>query len=191
MAHDPDAFENLARWRYYAGDFAGAIAACDEGRRFVYAPMSAELDMLECRARLTLGDVKGAKQIVDRMRLFMPSANSTNICEALWHLSQKNIASARAVIDVARRWNPRNTFNQMIYGRVLLAEGKKDEAIAELQFAADHLHRVWEATEVYYYLAQALEASGQAAEAKKYYAKLLDLWPVGFWADRAKAGLGK
>jgi tetratricopeptide (TPR) repeat protein len=191
MAHSSDAFFNLGYWRYFAGNFSGALAACDEGRRFIKTPMDVDLDMLEFRTRLALGDAKSVRPIVDRMKLFMPSQNATNICEVLWLLDQKDIPAARAVIDAARRWNPRNTLIQMLYARVLLAEGKKDEAVAELRFAAEHLHRIQDAAEVYYHLAQALEAAGQTAEAAKYYQKLLDLWPVGLWADRAKAGLGK
>ncbi|MBM3335255.1 tetratricopeptide repeat protein [Candidatus Sumerlaeota bacterium] len=191
MAHKPEAFRNLALWRLCAGDFPSVIQACEEGRRYVEGPLDTTLDFRDFRARLLVGDLAGAKTVLDRMMLFQPSDMFTVICEALWHLSQNDIASARRAIDVALRWNPKNTYVQTAHGRVLLAEGKKDEAIAELRFAADNLHFVWEGIDVYYYLGRALEAAGQTDEARKAYNRLLALWPVGYWAAQAKTALKK
>jgi len=70
-----------------------------------------------------------------------------------------------------------------------LAAGKKDEAIAELRFAADHLDRPWQGTETHRYLGQACEASGRRDQAQKAYAKLAAMWPVGYWGGLAKAGM--
>jgi len=191
LAHDPEAYQYLAAWRFHAGNFQGVTQACEEGRRYVRGGTDTELDMLDVKARLILNDAMGARPIIERMGLFFPYADATWVCLALWHLQRNDVAEARKTIELVRRCNPRSTLVQVTNGRILLAEGKKNEAIAELRYACDHLHFAWQGTEAHYYLGQALEAAGQTAEAKKAYQRLLALWSAGYWADKARAGMGK
>lgn len=191
LAHDPRAFRNFGLWRFYAGKFEQAIAICEEGRRYEREPVNESLDLTECRARLVMGDVDGAEPIIQRMKLFGHTSKWTYYCEALWRLRRNETAAARAAIDVARRDNPRDTFIQLAHARILLAEGKNEEAVREMRDAAAHIHYPWHSTEVYLYLAQALEAAGRPIQAKQEYERLLALWPAGYWADQARAGLAK
>ncbi|KPL05628.1 hypothetical protein AMJ85_11555 [candidate division BRC1 bacterium SM23_51] len=187
--HDPEDYQTFALWQFYRGDFPAVIKACNNGQRYVRGPYDRWLDVTELRARLAMGDVEGAEPIVKRMRLLLPFFVWTYIGEALWQLGKGDIAAARNAIEVARRYNPRDTHTQVAHGRILLAEGKTEEAIVELRYAADHVHAPRHLTEACYYLGQALEKARKTDEAAKAYERLLDLWAAGGWADKAKEGL--
>jgi tetratricopeptide (TPR) repeat protein len=191
LSHAPRGFELLAAWWFHTGNFQGGIQLCEGGRKYVWGPTHDLLDRTEFRLRLIAGDVEGAGRVVARMKLYEPFSPRTFVNEALWHLARNEIPAARAAIDTARLYNPRDTFTQVAHGRVLLAEGKTDEAVQELYYAATHVHFPSHWTEAYFYLAKAHEAAGQATKARETWEKLLALWPAGYWADQARAGLGR
>jgi tetratricopeptide (TPR) repeat protein len=86
----------------------------------------------------------------------------------------------------ASGYNPNRTLYRAVYARVLFAEGKTDEALAEFKGAVADAYFPWDATDTLYFWMQACQSAGRRDEAIEVGKKILALWPNSYWADEAR-----
>jgi len=186
MLQDPRAYELFARWHLLYGDFRTGARACRDGRRIVPGPFDLALDATAFRAALLAGDPIEAESILARLRLFAPNHSLAHACEALWRLHQRDVTGARRALEPARLRNPRDTLVRIAWGRILLGEGRVEEAVDALRSAIDEAHAPYELAEALLSIGEAYAAADRKDLADRAWQGVCELWPASYWADQAE-----